>query len=136
VRSALHRAGLRFRVDHAVRLGGRIAARPDLAFTRVRIAVFMDGCYWHGCPVHGRRQWNRNAHYWVAKIARNVERDRRQDALLEAAGWTVLRFWDHEDPAEIAFWIELVAGVALGGLRPPQVEADGGPRPRVLADVS
>lgn len=69
--------------------------RPDIAFTRLRIAVFVDGCFWHGCPEHSATPRS-NAEYWSAKIARNVERDAEQAARLEAAGWEVLRLWEHE----------------------------------------
>jgi DNA mismatch endonuclease (patch repair protein) len=95
LRSLLHREGLRFRVDLAVRTEAGIV-RPDVAFTRARLAVFVDGCYWHGCPEHGRVP-KVNVAYWGPKLARNVERDRDNTAALEAGGWTVLRFWEHQD---------------------------------------
>jgi DNA mismatch endonuclease (patch repair protein) len=59
--------------------------------------VFVDGCFWHGCPVHGRTP-STNSGYWGPKIGRNVERDAQQTSRLEAAGWTVVRIWEHEDP--------------------------------------
>jgi DNA mismatch endonuclease (patch repair protein) len=94
LRSALHRAGLRFRKDHRLDLpGGRV--RPDVVFTRVRVAVFVDGCFWHTCPEHGL-QPTQNTSYWGPKLERTVERDRRNTAVLRAAGWTVLRIWEHE----------------------------------------
>jgi DNA mismatch endonuclease, patch repair protein len=108
VRSLLHKEGLRFRVDSPLRHDDRIAARPDIVFPRLRIAVFLDGCFWHGCPRHGRREYSRNAWYWTPKIIGNRERDQRQTALLTDLGWTVLRFWEHEDPIEIAEWISLI----------------------------
>ena len=93
LRSAAHRLGLRFRVDWPLPGSRR---RADLAFTRARIAVFVDGCFWHGCPVHGT--WPKaNAEWWRDKIERNVQRDRNTTDALEAAGWRVLRFWEHED---------------------------------------
>lgn len=98
VRQLLHAAGLRYRVDFAP-LGGR--RRADIVFTRRRIAVFIDGCYWHGCPKHATLP-KRNADYWLPKLERNVERDRETDAILQAAGWRVLRHWEHEDPAAVA----------------------------------
>jgi DNA mismatch endonuclease (patch repair protein) len=97
LRSALHRRGLRFRVDYPVPVAGR-SPRPDIAFTRWRVAVFVDGCFWHGCPYHATGP-KVNASYWGPKIARNVERDAQQAELLLAAGWTVLRVWEH-DPIE------------------------------------
>jgi len=72
-----------------------------IAFTRRRLAVFVDGCFWHGCPEHGGRP-KVNSTYWDAKISRNRERDAEQTARLLAAGWTVLRVWEHEDPAAVA----------------------------------
>jgi DNA mismatch endonuclease (patch repair protein) len=93
LRSALHTRGYRFRKDYRIDLGS-VKPRPDIAFTRAKVAVFVDGCYWHSCPEHGTRP-ARNADYWVPKLARNVERDREQDAALEAAGWAVVRIWEH-----------------------------------------
>lgn len=104
LRSALHAEGLRFRVDHPLRVDGypRVI-RPDVVFTRARIAIFWDGCFWHGCGcTDGPRPNIRNGHYWTPKIAANRERDARQTAALEAAGWTVVRFWGHDDPAAAA----------------------------------
>ena len=95
LRSALHRRGYRFRVDHPVQVSGR-SPRPDIVFTKRRLAVFVDGCFWHGCPDHGHTP-QKNTSYWGAKLARNVERDREQDRMLSEAGWTVLRIWGHED---------------------------------------
>jgi DNA mismatch endonuclease, patch repair protein len=93
LRGALHAAGYRFRKDHRLDLG-RVKARPDIAFTRVRLAVFVDGCYWHCCPEHGSQPMA-NADYWTPKLARNVERDREHDQALWQAGWTVVRLWEH-----------------------------------------
>lgn len=103
VRKRTHALGLRFRVDH--RLPGVTRARPDLVFPGPRVAVFLDSCFWHSCPEHGTTpQTNRD--WWIAKLRANVERDARHRAELEAAGWTVLRFWEHEDPAAVAARIE------------------------------
>jgi len=99
VRRLLHAAGLRYRVD--VRPERDIARRADIVFTRRRIAVFIDGCFWHGCPQHGRVPTKANVDYWSAKIARNVERDKTTNHQLEAMGWIVLRFWEHEDPGHV-----------------------------------
>ncbi len=102
VRSLLHANGMRFRVDHPIRVGGARPIRPDIVFTRRKLAVFIDGCYWHGCPRHGVRRGGAHASYWGPKIARNQERDAEHTALLEAAGWTVLRFWEHDDASWVA----------------------------------
>lgn len=93
LRSALHRTGLRFRKGYRLDLGS-VKPRPDVVFTRAKVAVFVDGCYWHSCPEHGT-QPRSNADYWTPKLARNVERDREQDSALTAAGWTVVRIWEH-----------------------------------------
>jgi DNA mismatch endonuclease (patch repair protein) len=93
LRSALHAAGYRFRVDYRIDLdGGRV--RPDVVFTRARVAVFVDGCFFHRCPHHGVLPAT-NADFWLAKLTRNVERDREQDEALRQAGWTVVRLWQH-----------------------------------------
>ncbi|WP_432520605.1 very short patch repair endonuclease [Kineococcus sp. SYSU DK006] len=98
LRSTLHRRGLRFRKDHRLDLpGGRV--RPDVVFTRRKVAVFVDGCFWHVCPLHGREPTS-NEWYWTPKLRRNVERDRQADAILWAAGWAVVRIWEHESPDE------------------------------------
>jgi DNA mismatch endonuclease (patch repair protein) len=93
LRSALHRRGLRFR-KHAAPLPG-LRCRADVVFPRRRIAVFVDGCFWHSCPVHRSRP-KANAEWWKTKLGANVARDRRNDDALAAAGWQVLRFWTHE----------------------------------------
>ncbi len=75
--------------------------RPDVVFTRRRVAVFVDGCFWHGCPEHAAPP-KKNSHYWGPKIARNIERDKEHDERLQAAGWTVVRLWAHEPTAAAA----------------------------------
>ena len=98
LRRHLHRQGLRYRVDYAV-LGRR--RRADIVFPRERLAVFVDGCFWHGCPEHGT--WPRtNGGWWRGKLEANVRRDRDTDARLVAAGWHVLRFWEHDDMRQAA----------------------------------
>lgn len=94
VRSTLHRMGFRFRKDLPIREGGMLI-RPDIVFTRARVAVFIDGCFWHSCPEHGAAP-RKNTGYWNPKLAGNADRDRRQNAALEAAGWKVVRIWEHE----------------------------------------
>lgn len=99
LRSVLHARGRRFRLGQRVLLGGR-TIRPDIVFKGARVAVFLDGCFWHGCGQHCRMPTS-NQEYWQRKIGRNVERDAEVDAILSAAGWTVVRVWEH-DPAERA----------------------------------
>lgn len=108
VRRKLHALGLRYRVD--VRPLPTLRCKADIVFRRVRIAVFLDGCFWHGCDAHFRAP-RANAQYWAEKIARNRERDGRNTALLQEAGWTVKRFWEHQTADEIAE--EIAAAVAL-----------------------
>jgi DNA mismatch endonuclease (patch repair protein) len=97
VRSALHRLGLRFKVNRPV-IGLR--RKADVVFPTEKVAVFIDGCFWHGCPLHAT--WPKaNADFWRAKIEANKARDRATDETLEAAGWTVLRCWEHELPREV-----------------------------------
>lgn len=97
VRSALHRRGLRFRVH--TRPLPDLRRTADVLFRSARVAVFVDGCFWHGCPEHGT-QPAANHGYWAPKIARNRERDRETDALLLDAGWLPVRVWEHEDVNE------------------------------------
>ncbi|MGN6275175.1 MAG: very short patch repair endonuclease [Solirubrobacterales bacterium] len=100
LRSELQRLGLRFRKDLALKLSaGRV--RPDIVFTRAKIAVFVDGCFWHRCPEHGQMP-KANRNYWAPKLARNVERDRRNDAALIEDGWRVIRFFEHVSAQEAA----------------------------------
>lgn len=100
VRRLLHAAGARYRVDFAPDPTNR-RRRADIVFARAKVAVFMDGCFWHGCPEHFVPPRS-NTEYWGPKIARNMERDRETTERLEALGWTVMRFWEHEDPLEAA----------------------------------
>ena len=94
LRSALHAAGYRFRKDYRLDLGDA-KPRPDIVFTKAKVAVFVDGCYWHSCPDHGTTP-SRNADYWTPKLARNAERDRQHNEALQEAGWAVVRVWEHE----------------------------------------
>jgi DNA mismatch endonuclease (patch repair protein) len=97
-RRALHAAGLRFRKH--LRPLPDLRCEPDVVFTRVRLAVFLDGCFWHGCTAHRAVRPKANAEWWANKLATTVARDRRNDAALEAAGWQVLRVWEHEPTDE------------------------------------
>jgi DNA mismatch endonuclease, patch repair protein len=110
IRKLLHSHGLRFRVDLPLRVGDGRPVRPDIVFTRAHLAVFIDGCFWHGCPKHGQRPSVQNGHYWTPKIAGNVARDERHTQALVEAGWTVLRFWEHEAPETVAW--EIARGYA------------------------
>jgi DNA mismatch endonuclease (patch repair protein) len=103
LRSILHRRGLRYRV--ATRPVPSLRRTADLVFTRAKVAVFIDGCFWHKCPSH-YRQPGSNVDYWVAKVDRNVRRDQDVDKALRGLGWTVLRIWEHENPAVAADLIE------------------------------
>lgn len=96
VRRLLHRAGLRYRT-HVAPLPG-LRRQADLVFGPARVAVFIDGCFWHGCPEHGRRRHRVNDWYWPEKIERNRRRDADTDTRLRAAGWLPIRIWEHEDP--------------------------------------
>lgn len=110
VRRALHAMGLRYRVDHPLPFDRR--RRADIAFTRVKVAVFIDGCFWHGCPEHGTTP-RTNSRFWSEKIARNQSRDAETMGLLAAAGWHAWRFWEHEDPIEVSVGVARV----VSGLR-------------------
>ena len=112
VRRIVHGRGLRYRV----------AARPladrrwtaDLVFRRARVAVFIDGCYWHGCPDHFSPP-STNKGYWGPKIAGNRARDAEVDAALRAAGWSVVRAWEHEDPRDVAERVDRTVRASTSG---------------------
>jgi DNA mismatch endonuclease, patch repair protein len=117
LRRALHAQGYRYRKDYRLELAGA-RVRPDIAFTARRVAVFVDGCFWHCCPDHGSQPAN-NTWYWEPKLARNVERDRAADAALAAAGWSVVRIWEHESlEAAVAAVVAVLAATGLHGQRP------------------
>lgn len=101
LRSALHRLGLRFRKNLPISTTRGFKARPDVVFTRARIAVFVDGCFWHRCPEHATSP-KRNGDFWKAKLDANVKRDRIVDRALKADGWQPIRVWEHESPAQAA----------------------------------
>lgn len=98
LRSALFKAGIRFRKDYRIDCPG-LRVRADVAIVGSRIAVFIDGCFWHRCPKHGTDP-KTNADFWAVKLDRNVARDRRVDTALTENGWTVLRSWEHEPPSD------------------------------------
>ncbi|MFH8792374.1 very short patch repair endonuclease [Streptomyces sp. NPDC017941] len=99
IRRLLHGAGLRYRVEYPV--PGMARRRIDVAFTRAKVAVLIDGCFWHGCPEHATSP-KANAEWWRTKLDRNMTRDAETTAHLVAQGWTVLRFWEHESPTSVA----------------------------------
>lgn len=110
VRRLLHAAGLRYRVEYPV--PGMARRRVDVAFTRAKVAVLIDGCFWHGCPEHAT-QPKANAEWWHQKLDRNMARDAETTEHLTAAGWTVLRFWEHEAPADVADRVAAVVAARL-----------------------
>lgn len=124
LRAALHAYGLRFRKDFMVRAADGTRAKVDVVFTRARVAVFVDGCFWHCCPEHGRVP-STNPQYWPVKLARNRARDERVTTALEADGWTVVRLWEHEPIVEAAERVTAAVAAAPrstpapAGWRPP-----------------
>jgi DNA mismatch endonuclease (patch repair protein) len=100
LRRELHRRGMRYRT-HLKQLPGH----PDIVFTGAKIAVFVDGCFWHGCPAHGR-QPRHNSDWWEAKLENTRRRDRRNTRKLRTQGWSVVHVWEHEDPMRAAGRIE------------------------------
>ena len=114
LRQALHRMGYRFRKDYRLDLDGGARVRPDIAFTARKVAIFVDGCFWHACPDHGSKP-SVNQGYWTPKLARNVARDRAADAALELAGWQVIRLWEHVPLGDAVTAVV----TALGPRQPP-----------------
>lgn len=107
LRSALWALGLRYRLHYP------ILGKPDIVFPRRRVAVFVDGCFWHGCPEHSVKP-KTNSAFWKDKLGKNVERDRRTKATLEAQGWTVLRIWEHEIEQDVSKVVERIMSVRGG----------------------
>jgi len=97
LRRAVHALGLRYRVS--TRPLPQVRRTADLTFTRAKVAVFLDGCFWHGCPDHHTKSAT-NSEFWAEKVRRNRERDQETDRLLGEAGWSVVRIWEHESPEE------------------------------------
>jgi DNA mismatch endonuclease (patch repair protein) len=100
IRRLLHRSGLRYRVDASPLKGLR--RRADIVLGPTKVAVFIDGCFWHGCPEHSGRAPTANSTYWAEKRQRNRTRDEDTDRKLLNAGWRPLRYWEHEDPSVVA----------------------------------
>jgi len=107
LRRELHRRGLRYRVDHWP--VASLRTRADIVFTRARVAVFVDGCFWHGCPVHWTRPAS-NTQWWLDKIERNMQRDSAATQALTAYGWRVVRVWEHDDLVLAATRIQELLG--------------------------
>jgi len=112
LRRELHARGLRYRVD--ARPAAALRGRADILFSGARVAVYVDGCFWHSCPTHGvlpkgNREW------WRAKLEATVKRDRRADSTLQELGWEVIRIWEHEDPVAAADRIEAAVRGGEGG---------------------
>ena len=99
LRRALWARGLRYRVDRSPIAG--MSRRADIVFSKVRVAVYVDGCFWHSCPQHASVPKN-NRDWWIEKLEANVRRDRDTDRRLREAGWVVVRVWEHEDMVEAA----------------------------------
>ncbi|WP_218145257.1 very short patch repair endonuclease [Nocardioides luteus] len=113
IRRLVHAAGLRYQVD--TRPVPSLNRRADLVFRGPKVAIFIDGCFWHGCPDH-HTVARTNASFWAEKVRRTRERDIETAAALEAAGWIALRIWEHEDPAQAA---NRVVGVVRGRRQDP-----------------
>ncbi len=106
VRSALFRKGFWFRVR------SRLRGRPDIVFPRERVVVFIDGCFWHGCPAHATRP-AANAAFWTEKLKSNVDRDREVDSALGSEGWCVLRVWEHDVKGDLSRTVGLIARAVM-----------------------
>jgi DNA mismatch endonuclease (patch repair protein) len=105
---------------HRYRLRSRnVAGRPDLTFSKCRLAVFVDGCFWHGCPDHYVRPRSRED-FWAAKLRENVQRDLRQTRELADAGWTVVRVWEHEVFTHLAVTVRMIERAMRAGCHRPR----------------
>ena len=125
LRHALHRLGYRYRKDYRLDLESGRRVRPDIVFTGRKVAVFVDGCFWHACPEHGSKP-RANEWYWGPKLIKNVERDRVNDAALILADWTVVRLWEHV-PLDEAVTTVITALTATGLADPPGLPGLPGP---------
>jgi DNA mismatch endonuclease (patch repair protein) len=122
IRQLLHARGMRYRVS--ARPIKELRRTADMVFGPAKVAVFVDGCYWHGCPEHYVPP-KTNEGYWSGKVAGNVSRDRDTDERLNAAGWTVLRFWEHEPPGLCADKIAATVVARKAALRTNSGGEDG-----------
>lgn len=111
VRSALHRRGLRFR------LYSSLPGKPDIVFTRARVVVFLDSCFWHGCPKHLRTP-SSHVEYWTRKIERNRARDAKTNAAYIETGWKVVRLWEHELKGDFERCLRTIERTILRRTRP------------------
>ncbi|MHA7125578.1 very short patch repair endonuclease [Janibacter indicus] len=111
LRRELHRRGRRFRV--VMKVPGNNRRTIDIAFPRQKLAIFVDGCFWHGCPEHGTSP-SANWAWWQQKLAANAARDRDTDQLLDEAGWSVLRVWEHEPTDDAADRVEVALAIVSG----------------------
>lgn len=109
LRRLLHSKGLRYRVD--IQPLPTLRRKADVVFSRDRVAVYVDGCFWHGCPIHGTSP-KANGTWWAEKLGRNISRDRDTDLRLQDAGWTDVRVWEHDDFAAAAAEVERAVRVA------------------------
>lgn len=107
LRSAVHALGMRYRVG--LRPVPQIRRTADIVFTKAKVAVFLDGCFWHGCPEH-HRPAQKHPDFWITKIEGNKTRDADTDSRLREAGWHVIRIWEHEDPIAAARVIKNAVG--------------------------
>ena len=114
LRSALWEAGLRYRLNYKVPAG-----RPDIVFPGPKVAVTVDGCFWHGCPAHYSRPRSRGA-FWSEKLSANTERDSRLTLRLESLGWIVVRVWEHEVYTQLGEVVEIVRQATRGVPPPPE----------------
>lgn len=105
LRSEMYKSGLRYRVD--IRPIKKLNRRADIVFRSAKVAVFVDGCFWHGCPKHGT-QAKANATFWKNKIKRNQERDAETNQLLKRAEWKVIRVWEHENTKKVSEKIQKI----------------------------
>ena len=118
LRSALHRSGLRF-FKHRRPVPG-LRSSVDVVFPSQRLALFVDGCFWHGCPDHGTKPQT-NREWWQAKLERNRQRDADDDAVLSANGWTVMRIWEHVPVEQAVRDVrEALRGINSGLLKAPR----------------
>lgn len=113
LRRALWRLGLRYRLNYRI-----LGVRPDVVFVSAKIVVFVDGCFWHGCPIHYTRPRSTSAKFWEHKLQENVARDQLQTNILTTAGWTVLRLWEHAVESDPDGTAESVARVVNGSEAP------------------